>query len=245
MKKLLLGAIVALLPLTGMTATILGFQAGGGTWKHATSGDITASDGGVGTSADLKNDLQLGDKTEGYSYFLIEHPVPIVPNLKYVNTKLTSSGSGNATAQFDFNGTTYTTATNLTTKLELNQTDTILYYEILDNDLVSFDIGLNAKSISGKAVVNSDSTSFSATIPMLYASAEVGLPMGFALAAEMSNIGAGGNNITDLTTKVTYTTDFMLGIEVGVRSQSYTLDVDNIKASMKFSGLFTGIFFKF
>lgn len=54
MKKLLLGALVALLPLTGFSATVLGIHAGAGSWKHDPSGSITSSVGGTGTSADLK-----------------------------------------------------------------------------------------------------------------------------------------------------------------------------------------------
>ncbi|HFD31528.1 MAG TPA: TIGR04219 family outer membrane beta-barrel protein [Gammaproteobacteria bacterium] len=245
MKKLLLGAIVALLPLTGFTATVLGIKAGAGTWSHDPSGNITASVNGAGTSADLKDDLQLGKKSEGYVYVAIEHPVPLVPNIKFVSTKLSSSGSGTVTTDFDFNGTTYTASTAVTSSLKLDQTDTILYYEILDNDLVSLDIGLNAKMIDGNATVNTDSASFSATIPMLYAAAEIGLPAGFAVSAEISNISAGANMISDISTKVTYTTDFMLGVEAGIRTQNYNIDVDSVKASMKFTGLFLGVFFNF
>lgn len=243
MKKLLLGAVVALLPLTGMTATILGFQAGGGSWKHDPSGSISTSSDGVGVSADLKGDLNLAEKTEGYTYFLVEHPVPLIPNLKYVNTNLTVSGT-NGSPSFTFDGVPYSSG-SINTSIDLSQTDIILYYEILDNDLVSLDIGLNGKSIDGRVVVDSNATNFSATIPMLYVAAEIGLPAGFALAAEMSTISGGGNEITDMTTKVTYTTDFMLGIEAGIRSQTYTIDVDSVKANMEFKGLFTGIFFKF
>ena len=250
MKKILFGAFVALLPLTGFTATILGIQAGAGTWSHDPSGNITAAVSGTGnTSADLKDDLNLGKKSEGYAYVAIEHPIPLVPNIKFVNTKLSSSGSGTATTSFTFNGTSYNTSTNLTTSLKLDQTDTILYYEILDNDLVSFDIGLTAKMINGSASVDDGTTAqnatFSATIPMLYASAEIGLPAGFSVAAEISNISAAGNTISDISTKVTYTTDFMLGVEAGIRSQNYTIDVDSVKASMKFTGLFMGVYFKF
>ena len=244
MKKLLLGALVALLPITGMSATILGFQAGGGSWTHTPSGDITASEGGVGTSADLENDLNLTKKTEGYSYFILEHPIPVIPNIKYVSTKLTSGGSGTVTTQFNFNGTTYAAAAGVTTVLELNQTDAILYYEILDN-VVSLDIGLNAKTITGKASVNTDSTTFKATIPMIYAAAEIALPAGFAVAADISTISAGNNTVSDTTVKLTYTSDYYLGLEAGIRTQSYTLDVDSVKASMKFSGVFAGVYFKF
>jgi len=245
MKKLLLGATVALLPITGFSATVLGFQAGGGSWNHDPSGNITASVGGTGTSADLKNDLNLSKKSEGYSYFLIEHPVPVVPNFKYVNTKLSSSGSGTATTSFTFNNTTYNTSTNLTTSLVLDQTDMIFYYEILDNDLVSFDLGLNAKKFDGKAVVNTDSATFSGTIPMLYAAVEIGLPAGLTLAGEMSTISAGSNEISDVAAKITYTTDFNLGVEAGVRTQTIKVDVDGVKTSVGFSGVFAGVYFKF
>ena len=247
MKKLLLGALVALLPITGMSATVLGFQAGGGSWTHAPSGDITASEGGTGTSADLKDDLNLSSKSEGYSYFILEHPIPVIPNFKYVDTKLTSSGSGTVTTEFQFNGQTYSAASSVTTVLELNQTDAILYYEILDN-VVSLDLGLNVKTISGKASVDgaaSESTTFSAPIPMLYVAAEIALPAGFAIGADISTISAAGNTISDTTVKLTYTSDYYLGVEAGLRTQSYTLDVDSVKASMKFDGVFAGVYFKF
>ena len=249
MKKLLLGALVALLPITGMSATVLGFQAGGGSWTHAPSGDITASDGGVGTSADLKDDLNLSSKSEGYSYFILEHPIPVIPNIKYVNTKLTSGGSGTVKSDFTFNGQPYSASTAVTTVLELNQADAILYYELLDN-VVSLDLGINIKTISGKASIDDgtnppESTDFSSPIPMLYVAAEIALPAGFAIGADISTISAAGNSITDTTVKLTYTSDYYLGVEAGIRTQSYTIDVDDVKASMKFDGVFAGIFFKF
>lgn len=244
MKKLLLGAIVALLPLTGFAATVFEFKAGGGLWTHDPSGNISTSADGVGVSADLKDDLQLSKKQESYTYFVVEHPVPVVPNFKYVNTMLTSAGSGTVATTFTYNGITYNAATNITTQLELNQVDKILYYEILDN-VVSLDLGINIKSITGKATVNADTTNFSGDIPMLYVAAEISLPADFTLAGEISTISAGSNTINDITVKVTYTTDFMLGVEAGLRTQNFKLDVDSVQAETKFSGVFAGVFFKF
>jgi outer membrane protein len=243
MKKLLLGAAVALLPVTSMAATVFGFQAGTGTWKHDPSGYVSTDLDGVGVNANLKSDMQLTEESEGYTYIAIEHPVPLIPNFKYVNTKLTTTGI-NGTADFNFDGTNYTGSVN--SSLDMTQSDFILYYEILDNDLVSFDFGLTAKQIDGKVVVNSDTTTFSGTIPMLYGAVEVGLPAGFALAAEISTLSIDDNEITDLIAKVTYTTDFNLGVEVGTRSQSYTItDLGTVNANIDFSGMFAGVFFKF
>lgn len=250
MKKLLLGTIVVLLPLSSMAATILGFQAGGGNWTHDPSGSFTASSADATTSADLKNGLKLSEKSEGYTYFILEHPVPIIPNLKYMNTKLSSSGSGTINSTFTINGTVYASGTNIASAFTLDQTDTILYYEILDN-VVSLDIGLNAKMVDGKVnavtttPASNESATFSGTVPMLYAAAEIALPAGFALGAELSTISAAGNSITDSAVKVSYTTDFMLGVEAGIRTQTIKVDIDNVKADMKFSGTFIGVYFKF
>lgn len=251
MKKLLLGAAVALLPLTTMAATVIGFQAGAGSWKHDPSGNFAASVADTNNRADLKNDLNLAEKSEGYSYFVIEHPVPLIPNLKYVNTKLSSSGSGTITTDFTFNNQNYSANNAITSSFTLDQTDIILYYEILDNDLVSFDLGLNAKKIDGQASAistadgSNESVTFSGTVPMLYAAAEIGLPAGFALAGEISTLSIGDNEISDVSAKVTYTTDFNLGLEAGVRTMSVKVDVDNVVASMDFEGVFFGAFFKF
>lgn len=244
MKKLLFSALVLLLPLNVMADTVFGVKIGGGSWTHTPSGSITSSVGGVGTSADIKDDLQLEKKSEGYAYISIEHPIPVLPNIKIAQTSLTSSGSGAVTASFDFNGTTYSTNASVTTELELNQSDVILYYELLDN-VLSFDVGLNAKTISGKAVVNGSSSDFSATIPMLYVAAEIALPAGFAIGAEVSTISASGNSFNDVTAKVSYTSDYLFGVEAGVRNQTINADVDDVKADIKFSGAFVGVFLKF
>lgn len=240
MKKILLGALVATLPLTAMADSVLGFKLGGGSWKHAPSGTITSDIGGAGTTADLKNGLLLSEKSEGYTYFQLEHPVPLIPNFKYVNTKLTSSGSGTVVTTFG----TYTAGTSVNTSFKLNQTDYILYYELLDN-VVSFDFGLNAKKIDGQATVNADTSTFSATVPMLYAAAEIALTDSFSIGMDISSLSVGKNSISDITTKVSYTTDFMLGIEAGLRNQEIKVDVDSVKSSMKFSGAFVGVYFKF
>lgn len=244
MKKLLFSTLVLLLPLNAMAATVLGVKIGGGSWSHTPSGNITSSVGGVGTSADLENDLQLDKKSEGYGYISIEHPVPVLPNIKVSQTNLTSSGSGAVTAQFDFNGTTYSQSSTVTTELELNQSDVILYYELLDN-ILSFDIGLDAKTITGKAVVNNSSSTFSATIPMLYLATEIILPAGFAISAEVSTISASGSSFNDVTAKISYTSDYLFGIEAGVRTQTIDVDVDNVKADIVFNGPFAGVFLKF
>jgi len=219
MKKILLGALIALLPLTGFTATVLGFQAGTGIWSQTPSGTISS----IATGGDT---LTETEKDESYTYFSLEHPVPLLPNFKYATIATTSAGN----------------ITN--TVLDLDQTDATLYYEILDN-VVSLDLGVTARKIEGVFTTGLGSETFSETVPMIYAAAEIALPVGFALVGEINTISSGDDKISDITAKLTYTTDFNLGIEVGARKQTYDVNVEALQADIEFSGLFAGVYFKF
>lgn len=242
MKKILFAALIALLPLSSFAATVLGVKAGIGSWTHKPSGSLTSSIGGIDTSVDLNDGLLLSSKSESYVYFAVEHPVPMVPNFKYVNTQLTHSGSGNVVVAFG----TYAIGAPVETSFSLNQTDLIFYYEVLDNDLVSVDVGLTAKMIDSKTAVNvTDTATITSTIPMLYAAAEISLASDFAFVGEISTIGTGGNSISDITTKITYETDYMLGIEAGIRTQSVKVDVSGVAANITFSGIFAGLYYNF
>ena len=91
-----------------------------------------------------------------------EHPVPIIPNIKAKYTKL------------DF----ATEADQLglaKTDINLDHTDLILYYEILDN-VVKADIGIGATRLSGDVKQFGQNVSIDEYSPIIYAEAGVKLP---------------------------------------------------------------------
>ncbi|HEB87430.1 MAG TPA: TIGR04219 family outer membrane beta-barrel protein, partial [Gammaproteobacteria bacterium] len=134
--------------------------------------------------------------------------------------------------------------------LNLNQTDLTLYWEPLDN-IVSFDFGLTLKKFSGEATLVStalgtSSTTFSQVIPMGYLMLGVSPMPGLLISAETNIIKYSGSTISDFTAKVSYTTDYFLGIEAGYRKQVYKLDnVSGVFSDMRFSGPFLGAYLKF
>lgn len=228
-------------------ADFIGLKVGGGIWDHDVSGSVRHTDV---NNVDLKNDLKLGDEQDSYAFIVIEHPVPLIPNVKVSKTGLSTAGNGTVTTVFNYGGISYTGGASINSALVLDHQDVTLYYEILDN-VVSIDVGVSAKILDGKVSITesgvTNSTPLTGTIPMLYGAAMVELPgTGFAFGMELSMLGIGDSEITDTTAKLVYRMTDFLGIEAGVRSMTIKLDaLDAVYANMEFSGAFANVFLHF
>ena len=234
-------------PLT-VHADFISVSAGGGVWNTSPTGSIHKT--GDPADVDLKNNLFWSDESQGYLFATLEHPVPILPNVRIMATSIDQSGAGNTS--FTFDGTTY--SGNVDNSFKIKTLDLIAYYEILDN-VVSLDLGLNIRNLSidytitgtpatGPGVANSDTNS--ATIPMLYAMVGASPLPDLIISGELSYISLSGSTISDFTAKVAYTTNFFVGFEAGYRKQQYTLDdVNDTNADLSFDGIFAGAYLKF
>lgn len=102
--------------------------------------------------ADAKiNDVRADDASVQPSFYAaFEHFIPLVPNAKIRYTGIDS-------AKFNTDFTQY---------------DLIAYYEILDNDLISFDIGLNLQKFDGRFA----GRSFDEWQPNVYSDVRLGIP---------------------------------------------------------------------
>lgn len=244
MKKLLpVLLLAAAFPLPA-SADFLGFRAGIDLWGHQPSGTISY----VGTNNDLKDDLGLGSKTEVGVWASFEHPVPMLPNIKVAYQQVSTSGSGTLKATFG----NINASTNVDSKLTLDQLDTTLYYELLDN-VVSVDAGLNIKYVDGNAKVTDTATStvvnkdFTAPLPMLYAKASVALPFtGLSAGLQGSFIGYSGHHLSDFTLDASYESAIGLGATVGYRRESLKLNnVSNVNVDTTIDGPFGTVFYHF
>lgn len=221
----------------------------GNSWDYSIEGKIR-DDGSVLSEVDLKTDLNLKDDKESFFVAYIEHPIPVLPNIRLGSTSLTINGSGDASKSFTYNGKTYTGTADVTTNLNLDHTEIALYWRVLDN-VVGFDLGLNAKFFDGGIAITSTegnvSDTFDETIPMLYAGLQFEMPYGFRLTGDMSYISYDGSSFTDTLVKLSYTTDFALGVDVGYRS--FVIDYEDTTANeyvdIDISGPFVGLHLAF
>ena len=230
MKKLLI--LLTLFVANAVQADIIGVRVSGGAFDYEVSGTIR-DDASAANTIDVKTILGFEDKQETHGYVYIEHPVPVIPNVRLGITNITLAGTGNTGAGFTYNGQVFAGGQPITSSFDFSHQEVALYYEILDN-IVSVDVGLNVKLFDGDISLASGAVSatskFDGTVPMLYAGVAISLPLtGLSIEGDLSTISAGDAAFTDYLVRVKYTTDFMLGVEVGLRS--ITLDYEDTGAN--------------
>ena len=230
--------------------TIYGVYAGFHSWDMDAEGSFGSVNNGVTSSATF----DFNSERQNSYYLAIEHPIPLLPNIKVVRNQLEVSGAGTVVGTFEFGNTTFSTTAGLKTDVDLSNTDYILYYEVLDNDLVTVDIGINAKQVDGSLYVISDedppqsaNESFDGFVPMLYGNVEIGLPFtGLGVFAEGSFLSVGDHSLHDYELGIGYTfIDNLavdLTIQLGYRSVKLELDdIDDISTNLEFDGMFVGV----
>ena len=248
MKKsvLSLGLIALCTSYTSQADTLLGLYVAAQGWNMQTVGGF--SEDGTNTEFDFE------DKGQPNFYVAFEHPVPLIPNLKLQKTVMDTSGDVFLERNFTFGGKLFAIDSEATSDVQLDSTDIILYYELFDNDLISFDVGLNVKYIDGELLVTDkdDPTvngreEFSGPIPMFYSRLALGLPLtGFGAFAEGSFLSVDDHTLSDYQAAITYSLmeNFAIDLtfQLGYRSVSLELeDLDGIYSDLEFKGVYAGL----
>jgi len=221
MRKLVL--LIGLVFVNPAFADILGARLSGGVFNYSVSGTVR-NDPSASNTFDVKNDLGWKDDHGVMGYLYIEHPIPIIPNIRLGTTSLKLGGTGTVTGTYVYNGQTFTASDSVTSDLNLSHTELALYYEVIDT-VIDLDVGLNFKFFDGNVTLVDNTnpatatSSFKETVPMLYGALTIPITgTGFKLAGDISTISYNNDTITDYLVRVRYETDFMLGIELGYRS---------------------------
>jgi outer membrane protein len=254
MKKtvLSLGLVAALASINCQADTLLGLYGGVQGWNMQTTGGFSENGN--------NGDFNFEDEAKSNFYVAFEHPVPLIPNIKLQRTEMDTAGAATLDANFAFGGELFSVSADVATDVQLTAIDVILYYELFDNDLVSFDFGINAKYIDGEFLVTDKDVSsqvgreeFSGAVPMLYSRLAVGVPFtGFGAYVEGSYLSFDDNTLSDYQAVITYSLmeNFALDVTVqlGYRVVAIELEdigdlkeLNNIYSDLEFKGPFAGI----
>jgi len=202
-------------------------------------------------------DFNLNTQTQGSFFIAVEHPLPFIPNLKVSSIKLNTQGATTLTSDFTFSGTTFPSDSAATTDFKTDYIDYTAYYELFDNDLITFDLGVTVRDISANvSVVGTTATtppvsstakiSASTYVPLAYVATNIGIPStDFNIYGEGNFLSVNGQKLYDYQVGVSYELIDNLAVDVnltaGYRNIKFQLkDVSNLYTDIKFSGVFAG-----
>ncbi len=228
----------------------LGLYAGYGQWSADASGQI-ADDG---RSVDLQDELNLDTDNSNILYIALEHPVPVLPNVRLQHTDLGSSGIGTISEELEFNGEIYPVDAEISSDLDLTHTDATLYYQLFDT-VFGVDLGVTARKFDGSALLLADdgagnsigvSEDFDVVIPMVYGRIGIKLPLtGLTLDAKANYISRDNDSVTDTVLRLNYEATFGLGLEAGYRTFDIDVEDDGFVVDTKIDGAYMGISYHF
>lgn len=241
MKKLALATAVTLCVAPMAHADrLLGLFAGAGSWSTDYSGE--AGDPSISMS-----DLGVKSNTNNFYYVALEHPIPLIPNIRLAHTSITNDQTAVVSKTFTINGTNFTANDTIASKFDLSHTDATFYYQILDN-WINLDVGLTARKFNGFVAANGTSVSEKAsvdqTLPLLYGKLQFDLPFsGLSVGAEGNYVGFKKDKLTDVTMKVSYLFDSVVdvGLEGGYRTMNLKVDESDLTGDLKFKGSYVAV----
>jgi outer membrane protein len=235
-----------LTPITAPKADFVGLNIGANHWTPDVSGSFRSNND---SQIQLQSDLGYSDDTSTSLSLSFEHPVPMLPNVKYQGYDLNASSSNTVSSPITFDGNSYAGTINST--LDLSHNDIVLYYELLDN-WINIDLGVDLKMFDGKVSI-SDSTNPASTItvdetvPMLYLSARFDLPLtGLYVGANIQQLNIGDNSAEDSTLLIGYESKSGLGIEGGIKTFTLDLeDANNLNTNLEYDGIYLNGYYHF
>jgi outer membrane protein len=201
-------------------------------------------------SIDLVDDLDVDNPAQSSMLLILEHPIALLPNVRYQGYSLDSTDSSRVSSESSNAAINGKTTAN---SFDLNNQDIVLYYQLLNN-WVDLDMGVDLKRFDGQ--VSQDGTTGSSidvdeTIPLLYLSARVALPVnglyvGAHINANVVDLGLSQSTAQDSTIMLGYESGTGLGIEGGIKSFSVELnDSDNLNTNLEYDGLFLNGYYNF
>jgi len=226
------------------SADIAGLYAGGGVWQSSPTGTL----GNTGISLD--NTLNFDEENSNYFFIALEHPIPLLPNLRLSRTDLEWAGQGTVPAGTSLDEVVFPIDQAVAADLDLSHTEITFYYEVLDN-IIDLDLGLTARMFDGEASLigasQQERVELDAVIPMLYGRAGIDLPFSGLSAAVSGNwINVNEFHLIDWSAELNY--DFSIaptleaGLSIGYRSMLIEIDdQDELQSDAEFDGLFIGL----
>jgi len=260
MKKHTLLGLGSILVLAGSSKAVplIDFEVSIGNVRQKPSGYVSYRAGSDADRIDVKNDANIGDRTELWLKLKLEHPIPITPNIKLAYMPMKFDGSGVLKREINWGGRRYQAA-DFNLSVRLDRVDTTLYYSLQSvktatTGKLDVELGLNVKTVmfdgklsgrdscTGQSISESKSIIF--LIPMGHLAAEIRPIKQVSLVGELNYIGYGKNTYHDYIAGLRLNSHGLLRtplkpfVEVGYRYEKLKIDEEGVKTDLKVKGLY-------
>lgn len=235
MKKMTLAALALAATPLAQAAPLVDVYAGGYAWHPDTTGTIASGAGDI----DMHDDLGYDKSDQSVIYLGVEHPIPLLPNVRVSYSDLSDDGSHTVVSPIKFDGKTFTGDTR--SSYDIKMLDGTFYWSPLNN-WIQLDLGVTVRQLDADFKIRGAGQeareSVNKTFPLGHVAAEVDLPFtGTYVGGEVNAIGYDGSNLTDYDAHLGWRSDFLLGVELGYRRMKIKLDdVGGVDSNLKIGG---------
>lgn len=235
MNRMTLAALALAATPLAQAAPLVDVYAGGYLWNPETSGTIASGGGDI----DVHDDLGFDDASQSVLFIGLEHPLPLLPNVRLRYSDLDDSGNNNLTSPITFDGTTF--AGNVHSSYDMKMLDGTFYWSPLNN-WIHLDLGVTVRNLDADFTIQGGGqeahASVNQTFPLAHVATELELPgTGFYAGGEFDGVSYDGSHLTDYNLHLGWRSDFALGVELGYRRMELKLDdVDDIDSDLKLGG---------
>jgi outer membrane protein len=242
--------MLALVVIPYRAFAFFGLEAGVGYWKQSPSGTLNYKPvAGYTGDIDLKNDLNFSDQNKPFVRVKVELPL-IFPNLYFMATPMSFEQTGSISRAVSFGDIRFDNlAVPVHSKVTLDHMDLALYYPIpllktATAGVLNIDLGLNARKVDFSGLISQDDLHLSASkdaalyIPMVYAGMQIKPISLLSIELEGRVVTYGSNHYFDYLGRVKVSPLPMVFIAGGYRAEDLSIDQNDIKAAVTFSGPF-------
>ena len=263
MKKITLLGLGSILVLAGSSKAVplIDFEVSIGAVQQKPRGYVSYKAGSDADKIDVKNDANLEDKTKPWAKLKLEHPIPLIPNIKLAYMPMKFDGSRNVTRTIQWGDYTFDLSAGFNLSVKLDRVDTTLYYNFpfiktATAGKLDMEFGLNVRTIMFEGKLQgkvsggpsesetvSESASITLPIPMGHLAAEIRPISLLSLVGEVNYIGYKNNAYYDYVAGLRLNPRVRIPlkpfVEVGYRHEKLKIDVQDVKTDLNIKGLYT------
>ena len=216
-------------------------------FNYATDKTLSGMVSSNGTEIDVVEDLNLEKlgNNQGEGWINLKHFVPILPNIKIENSESHYYGESTLSKEITFLGFVFTISQDVISEMHMEKQDLTPYYNVLDLDLLSVDLGVSLRSLDGMIAVGDKVETIKEVIPMFYTEITSNPTDSLKLSGQVKYLNIDGDKIEEKKGTISYDIWKGLNIDVAYKSEEIDIEVDGSKIKIEEETSLVGLSYRF